>query len=215
MWSGWSALFIRGYAKLRGIVVGKCGPFWPRCALVRLNPDQRGTGVKASIVGLISVVLFPLLVSAAPPAVAERQLRLTISFVTADGSPLSEETFDLAGLDALEQGRVVTTTPWTRGVQSFTGPLLGGLARLNGNVTQKVREVRVMSWADWSVTIPASDWARLNVILATRLNGNTMRVREKGPYWIMYPIGDTRGFDTQMYQARMMWQVKSLEFVVE
>ncbi|GGF47570.1 hypothetical protein GCM10007301_03620 [Azorhizobium oxalatiphilum] len=137
---------------------------------------------------------------------------LRVSFVNGAGDLLSEATLDLAGLDRLPQTRVATTTPWTHGVQVFTGPSLAVLARLN---THRVREVRAYSLGDWSATIPASDWRGQSVILASRLNGDTMRVRDKGPYWIMYPIDDRRDLDTQMYQARMIWQVKALEFVVE
>lgn len=157
-----------------------------------------------------------LMVAAQAPALATgARLYLSVSFVTVSGLPLSDHAFDLDQLDLLPQDRIITATPWTHGPQSFTGPPLATLAGLEANRGRRVRAVRVSSWADWTVTIPASDWERLNVILATRLNGQTMRVRDKGPYWIMYPIGDTRDVDMQMYQARMMWQVKSLEFVVE
>lgn len=137
---------------------------------------------------------------------------LSIAAVTATGDMLLQRTLDLAALDALPQARVMTHTPWTHGLQAFTGPSLATLAALSG---KKVKEVRITSLGDWSATIPASDWQKQDVILASRLNGETMRVRDKGPYWIMYPIDARRDLDTQMYQARMVWQVKSLEFVVE
>lgn len=138
---------------------------------------------------------------------------LTVSFVTPAGEVLSEHTFDLAGIDALPQSKIMTRTPWTHGVQAFTGPTLAAIAELAKRPC--CREVRAYSLGDWSATIPATDWLRQGIILASRLNGATMRVRDKGPYWIMYPIDGRRDLDTQMYQARMIWQVKSLEFVVE
>ncbi|WP_341991016.1 hypothetical protein [Azorhizobium sp. AG788] len=140
------------------------------------------------------------------------QRPLTITVVTGAGQLLFERALDLAALDALPQARILTHTPWTHGMQAFTGPSLSTLAALGGRA---VKEVRITSLGDWSATIPASDWQGQGVILASRLNGDTMRVRDKGPYWIMYPIDGRRDLDTQMYQARMVWQVKALEFVVQ
>lgn len=137
---------------------------------------------------------------------------LTITTVTGTGQLLFERAFDLADLDALPQAKILTHTPWTHGMQTFTGPSLSTLAALAG---KPVKEVRITSLGDWSATIPASDWRSQGVILASRLNGDTMRVRDKGPYWIMYPIDGRRDLDTQMYQGRMVWQVKALEFISE
>lgn len=140
------------------------------------------------------------------------QRPLAITAVNTAGEAVFERVLDLAALDALPQARILTHTPWTHGLQVFTGPSLATLASLTG---RRAKEVRITSLGDWSATIPASDWNKQDVILASRLNGDTMRVRDKGPYWIMYPIDVKRDLDTQMYQARMVWQVKSLEFVVE
>lgn len=140
------------------------------------------------------------------------QRSVVVTAITAAGDLVLDRSLDLAALDALPQAKILTHTPWTHGLQVFTGPSLATLAGLSG---KRVKEVRITSLGDWSATIPASDWQKQDVILASRLNGDTMRVRDKGPYWIMYPIDARRDLDTQMYQARMVWQVKALEFVVE
>ncbi|MGU3496080.1 hypothetical protein ACLBXM_18720 [Xanthobacteraceae bacterium A53D] len=168
-------------------------------------------GITLAIMVMLSVCGLALRAEAQGFA-ANAKYPLKVSFVKRTGEVLTERTFDLSGLDALPQSKILTRTPWTHGVQDFTGPSIAELARLG---PFPVREVRAYSLGDWSATIPLSDWQRQTVILASRLNGATMRVRDKGPYWIMYPIDGRRDLDAQMYQARMIWQVKALEFVVE
>jgi hypothetical protein len=105
----------------------------------------------------------------------------------------------------------VTTTPWTEGEQRFSGPKLATLAGLPG-LTPVAVVVRALNV--YAAEIPQSDWTSYGVILASRRNGKAMPIKEKGPFWIMYPISLHPRFGEQTYQARMVWQVKELEFIV-
>lgn len=129
-----------------------------------------------------------------------------------DGHSLAERTLDLAALDALPQGEIVTTTPWTEGAKRFTGPKLLDLARLTGF---DPAAVLVVALNDFISSIPASDWKENGIVFSTRLDGKSMRVRDYGPFWIMYPIDQKPEFLQLNYRPRMVWQVKSLDFVVE
>jgi hypothetical protein len=60
------------------------------------------------------------------------------------------------------------------------------------------------------VEIPASDFARWPVILAYRMNGEALRVRDKGPLWIVYPQDDFRALRTKEVQGKWVWQVKEI-----
>ncbi|GLK70044.1 hypothetical protein KHC23_21865 [Ancylobacter dichloromethanicus] len=137
-------------------------------------------------------------------------LDLTLRWLSSEGKVLDERSLSLADLDRLAQTQIDTTTPWTQGAQRFAGPsfaVLAGLARV------PTVEARVVALNDYAATIPAEDWQMNGVILATRLNGETMRVRDKGPYWVMYPIDQGALFGRQDYQSRMVWQVKSIDFL--
>ncbi|MBB5751002.1 hypothetical protein [Prosthecomicrobium pneumaticum] len=143
------------------------------------------------------------------PAVAEE---LALRWLTRDGRVLAERTLTLSDLDGLEQSRIETATPWTEGPQVFTGPSFAVLAGLTG---ERPAEAEVVALNDYSATVPAGDWFSRGVILSTRLNGETMRVRDKGPYWVMYPIDRDSQLERQDYQSRMVWQVKSIDFISE
>ncbi len=172
---------------------------------------------RAMVVLRLSLLLVAVgLPCGAPAAEAtltpSQQRPLTVRVVDRAENVLFERILDLAAVDALPQATIRTHTPWTHGLQTFTGPSLATLSALGGYAPS---EVRIYSLGEWTGGLPASDWQTQGVILASRLNGEIMRVRDKGPYWIMYPIDARRDLDTQMYQARMVWQVKALEFVVE
>jgi len=136
---------------------------------------------------------------------------LLVRWLDGSGAVLVERNLSLAALDDSPQSEIVTVTPWTVGEQHFAGPSLEVLASL---ASLKPDSVHVLALNDYSADIPAADW-RQGIILATRLNGETMRVRDKGPFWVMYPISSNPEFARQIYQARMVWQVKQLDFFVK
>jgi hypothetical protein len=116
--------------------------------------------------------------------------------------------FDLAMLDALPQGRFDGETPWTKGRPVFTGPLMSAVLDAVGATGTTLR---VSALNDYSADIPVADPRRYAVILATRLNGAPMSVRDKGPLWVMYPMDREPALRLETTYARSVWQVKSIE----
>lgn len=137
---------------------------------------------------------------------------LTVRWVSPAGEVFERREMGLEDLDKLAQTTLHTSTPWTKGEQDFAGPSLATLAALG---KRPVSEAKVTALNDYVATVPAEDWTVYRVILASRLNGNTMRVRDKGPYWVMYPIDSDEKLGQQYYQSRMVWQVKSIDFVTQ
>lgn len=141
------------------------------------------------------------------------EIDLTVRWKAPDGTILKEATFDLAALDALPQQSFRTTTPWTDGVQGFSGPSIGEIAALGPNPVKQATFTALNNYAN---TLPPEDWTDLGAILATRHNGEHMDIRNLGPYWVIYPIDKQPSIlDVQRYHGRMVWQVKEVDFVVE
>lgn len=138
--------------------------------------------------------------------------QLAVRWLGRDGRVLSERSMSLEDLEKLPQTTLETSTPWTKGEQHFVGPSLAVLAELGG---QPMAEAKVAALNDYVATVPAEDWLQHGAILTTRLNGETMRVRDKGPYWVMYPIDTDANLAQQYYQSRMVWQVKSIDFIAQ
>ena len=130
----------------------------------------------------------------------------------ADGTEIARHGFDRVELEAHDTAVIETTTPWTEDVVRFSGPRLSSLAAL---AEAPVAEARLSALNDYTITVPAQDWATWTPVLATRADGAPMRVRDKGPLWLIYPLDADPALRTQRYHARMIWQVRELVLVTE
>jgi hypothetical protein len=129
-----------------------------------------------------------------------------------DGAVIAERTLDIAEVEALPQVEFTTENPWMTGAHRFSGPSIGTLAALGG---VPVTEALFTALNDYEMSVPKEDWDELGAILAVRRNGELMPIKDKGPYWVMYPISSNPKLDTQFYHGRMVWQVKYIDFKAE
>ncbi|WP_197434440.1 molybdopterin-dependent oxidoreductase [Agrobacterium vitis] len=116
--------------------------------------------------------------------------------------------FDLAMLEALPGRAVTLDTPWTKKAATYSGPLLRAILDAAGAGRGAVT-IRALN--DYSAIIPPEDVSGLNIILATRMDGEIMPVRDKGPMMVIYPFDEDSNLYTETYFARSVWQIKSLE----
>jgi hypothetical protein len=115
--------------------------------------------------------------------------------------------FDLDMLAALPQRQLVTHTPWHQGEQTFTGPLLRDvLAEAGASGTTLV----AVALNNYRCEIPLDDAQQFDVILARLHNGEPMRVRDKGPLFVVYPFDADTRLRSERYYARSAWQLRSL-----
>ena len=114
---------------------------------------------------------------------------------------------DAEQLLALEQIELSVTTPWTDGETRFAGPRLRDVLRLVG---ASGRVLKAVALNDYAVDIPVSDAENYPVILALHMNGKRLRVRDKGPLWVIYPWGDFAELRTETVYSRSIWQLKEL-----
>ncbi len=117
-------------------------------------------------------------------------------------------TFDLPMLDRLTQRKSVVETPWTTGKVAFEGPLASSILDAVGASGSKVL---VTALNDYTSEVPIEDFRKWPVILATRLNGKAIPVREKGPLFIIYPFDAYPNLYNELYFTRSVWQIKTLE----
>ena len=116
--------------------------------------------------------------------------------------------FDREMLEAMAAHTVRTKTPWTDGVGRFEGPLGRSILEVVG---ANGRTMRVTALNDYAADVPISDFEDYNVILAMRLDGRTLSVREKGPLFVIYPFDDEPSLVNEKIFSRSVWQVKSIE----
>lgn len=133
---------------------------------------------------------------------------LTISGKIAVTNKDNTAQFDRPMLEALGMTAVETTTPWHEGKVKFEGIPLDKLMKQVGATGQRVS---VVALNDYTTEIPMEDFGNYNVILAIKLNGEYMSVRDKGPLFIIYPYDSNPVLKTQTYYGRSAWQVARID----
>jgi hypothetical protein len=109
---------------------------------------------------------------------------LTVTGAIVNTNAPGRADFDRATLMHLGLSKLVTWRPWTEGEIAFEGVLA---RRLMAAVGATGTEVHATALNQSEETIPLADFQSYDVLLALRMNGRPMRVRDKGPVWIVYP----------------------------
>jgi len=100
-----------------------------------------------------------------------------------------------------------TATPWYSTPMKFEGvPLAKLLERLGASG----QSLMVVALNDYSSDIPVSDIKKYNVLLALKVNGEYISVRDKGPMFIIYPFDTDPELQHQTYYGRSVWQVSKI-----
>lgn len=132
---------------------------------------------------------------------------LTISGGIANSNQDGKLVLDEQAFEALPVTTVQTETPWTEGMVSFEGVSLKALLDLAGATGTIVHAVALN---DYAVDVPVTDADNPNVIVAYRMNGERMRVRDKGPLWLIYPLSSEPSLQGEETHSKMIWQIKEL-----
>lgn len=158
------------------------------------------------IVMLLSVVISTQVWAGTLPK-PEGKVLLTLTGNIANTNADGKAVFDTASLEKLGMMSFQTTSPWYNGRTKFTGI---SLQKLMDYVGAKGSVVKVTALNDYTTVIPLSDFKKYNVILALKINGEYMRVRDKGPLFIVYPYDSVPELNNQVYYSRSAWQVSRM-----
>ncbi|WP_413594569.1 molybdopterin-dependent oxidoreductase [Citrobacter youngae] len=133
---------------------------------------------------------------------------LTVSGNIENTNEDGKAVFDIPSLEKLGTVSFQTTSPWYNGRTTFTGI---SLQKLMDYVGAKGSVVKVTALNDYTTVIPLSDFKKYNVILALKINGDYMRIRDKGPLFIVYPYDSIPELNNQIFYSRSAWQVSSMK----
>jgi len=155
-------------------------------------------------VGLFSVQTAGAETLAAP----EGDVILTVSGAIANTNGDGLARLDMALLDSLPRHSFATSTIWTEGVDTFEGVLLTDLlAALGATGTN----IMAKALNDYEIAFPVADATAEGPMLAYRMNGKPMSIREKGPIWMVFPYDDVEAFRTEQTYARSIWQLDRID----
>lgn len=140
--------------------------------------------------------------TAATPADA---LSLQVSGKLAHAAPVKLTT---SALEQLPQHSFRTASPWIKEVRTYSGPLLRDVLK---HVGAKGTSIKAVALNDYQITIPVEDALRHAVIVATRIDGQPIPVREFGPMMVVYPFDQHAELRSTRYYERSIWQLKSVK----
>jgi hypothetical protein len=123
-------------------------------------------------------------------------------------TPENTALFDREMLEKLGVTKVQTSTPWTDGRPVFEGVLMRELLKRVGASGHNITAVALN---DYKVTLPISDFEKYPIILAYKMDGQVLKVRDKGPLWIIYPQDEFSELRDKSVHQKWIWQIKEFE----
>lgn len=122
------------------------------------------------------------------------------------------ESTEYSDSDLIEMSQTSfkTTTIWTDGVKTFSGPTLKAVLEATGVAPSRLR---VYAINDYNVEFPAADIREGTPILANRIDGAPFSVREKGPLWIVFPYDQDVAFQSEDIYSLSVWQVNRIDIL--
>ncbi|OPX57150.1 hypothetical protein BTE48_01370 [Oceanospirillum multiglobuliferum] len=150
---------------------------------------------------LVSLLLLTFLI--ATPLQADQNILTVTGEVTG-----SNHHFSLADLKAMPNYQVKTETIWTDQEHTYTAI---SVAQLLEKLGAKGQNLRFIALNDYAIEVPVDILLEHNAFIAFEQDGKPMRIRDKGPLWVLYPFSDQPQINTPFYQAHCAWQLKTIE----
>ena len=142
-----------------------------------------------------------------PPPAPTHPVLLTIIGAATENEH-GQIVLDRPAFEQLPRRSFRTTTIWSTGVITFEGvPVTAILDRYG--MTGGTLHLTAVN--DYSVDIPVSEIRETEPIIADRMNGNTMSLREKGPLWLVYHYDSDPRFQTEVIFSQSIWQLHHIE----
>ena len=116
--------------------------------------------------------------------------------------------FSREQLLSLPQQEISTTLPWVDGESVYSGVTL--LAVLESMDLPVSAQVTFVALNDYKVAVTKEDFYDYQPIIAIKQNGEFMSVRDKGPYWLIYPLSARPDIDNTDFHAKMIWQIRDI-----
>jgi hypothetical protein len=165
-------------------------------------------GIKArfAMAALLGMLCMGL---AQAPAKAEDAVKLGVTTSATSAVELSIDE-----LRALGDTKFATGTPWTKGTQKFEGITGAQIVAAMEAKGQKLDAKSVLAVAnnDYSIVIPFEVFNQPTTLVAFAQNGGAMSVRDKGPFWIVFPYDQDGKFLSSSYQSYSIWGLERLDF---
>ena len=113
-----------------------------------------------------------------------------------------------ADLLALDSVTLETNTPWTDGLLQFEG---ARLETVLDDAEVDAEQLLASALNGYSVVISVPTAIKEGAFIAVQIDGQPMRVRDKGPFWLVFPWAERPELLNREVRSWSVWQLQRLE----
>ena len=147
--------------------------------------------------------------AAEPLSPAKGTVLLTISGNIEQTNAPGRAEFDRDMLEALGRKSFKTTFVMSGKTHLFEGVSLRAVLERIGS---KGTVIRASALNDYEIDIPWDD-LKYDPLIAMSADGEVLKLRDKGPLWIVYPRDDHSSLRDDIHDSRWVWQLNRLRIV--
>jgi hypothetical protein len=155
----------------------------------------------------LSLLLAREALAAALPVPSGPVLLTVTGSITNTNGPGKAE-FDRAMLEALGLVELATSTPYTDGKPTFRGVPMAKLLDAAGADGNSLHAVAVNGYA---IELDAGEMRRYPVLLALEQDGRQLRLRDRGPIWVVLPRDQYPELQADSQGFKWIWQLRSIQ----
>ncbi|RTZ18375.1 hypothetical protein EJ063_05260 [Vibrio aquaticus] len=101
-----------------------------------------------------------------------------------------------------------THLPWFTGAKEFTGfTVTDLLAHFN---IEDAFSVSFIALNDYAASSRIEDIVQYEPIVAYEVNGEKLKIRDKGPYWLIFNLDKYPEADNAVFHSQMVWQIDEI-----
>ncbi|MEH0690240.1 hypothetical protein H4F05_01840 [Vibrio cholerae] len=101
-----------------------------------------------------------------------------------------------------------TTLPWFDGKKTFTGFKVSSL--VDYYRATNTFSVSFVALNDYAASSRIEDILKYEPIVAYEMDGEKMKVRNKGPYWLVFNLSQFPEIDNAAFRSQMVWQIDEI-----
>lgn len=133
------------------------------------------------------------------------------STITIEGKNSKGEHINLtltrAQLERLPQSTLTTHLPWIKGKAKFLGIKLSTLLE---TYHLQPHTIKLRALNDYSTEVSWQEVKEYEPVIALRKNNRYLKVRDYGPFWLIFSIDAYPELAQTKYLAKMIWQLEKI-----
>lgn len=155
---------------------------------------------------IICSLFITLWIALSPPALAY-ETTLTLEGRNTSGKHVSV-TLTRAQIEQLPQNTLTTHLPWFEDQAEFKGVKLTTLLEA---YQLKPSHIKMSALNDYSASVSWQHIKKYEPIIAIQKNNQYLRIRDYGPYWLVFSIDQYPELGQRENLAKMVWQLETIE----